>query len=378
MMKEDYSSVAAEDEYDVEHNSDSESVSTQSSSDAVLEREVVMGSKGRLWAVLCSGAIVACSLYSLASISMVLSNKYILSTMHFKYDMVLMFVQNLMALVLLRFGRRMGWFEFEDFDAEKARAWLPLNFLFVLMLATGFFSLNLLSVPMVTIFKNSSNVLVTIGDYFLYGQTVSRGIVACLVIMVSAAVFAALNDLSLQPLGIMWALANCCASSAYVLYMPTAMKKTNLSSCGKVYYNCALSLPLIVVLDLFTTDHFRQFFFDTEAQAEYMDPWVIGMIFFSGFVGFAISFTSFNLVRKTSPTTYSMVGSMNKIPLSIIGVVLFHTKLTQKSGVFISASLLAGILYAYTKARDNNSNKQEQRPPPMYRKKESSRGAFKV
>ena len=46
-----------------------------------------------------------------------------------------------------------------------------------------------------------------------------------------------------------------------------------------------------------------------------------------------------------------MVGSMNKIPLAFLGVIIFHTKINLKSVIFISLSLAAGVLYAYTKSK---------------------------
>jgi len=310
---------------------------------------------------LCSLAVLSCVLYSIASISMVLSNKLILTTFQFKYDMVLLFIQNCMSTILLRAARSLGWCEFEEFEARKALDWLPLNFFFIGMLLTGFFSLEMLSVPMMTIFKNSSNVLVTFGDYAIYGRTVSRGVVACLVLMIIAAIFAALHDITLEKQGIMWALCNCAVSASYVLYMPRAMKKTKLSNFGKVYYNSALSLPLILVLDGITSNDFIRLYRSKEDLVELRSWSFLFTLIFSGFVGAAISLASFNCVRRTSPTTYSMVGSMNKIPLSLLGVLIFRTHLTFRSGVFIALSLLAGILYAYTKAKEEEKKKKRKK-----------------
>ena len=42
-------------------------------------------------------------------------------------------------------------------------------------------------------------------------------------------------------------------------------------------------------------------------------------------LGFAISFASLWFLSKSTPTTYSLVGSLNKIPISIIGLVIFKT-----------------------------------------------------
>ncbi|GBG23893.1 Cullin-3A [Hondaea fermentalgiana] len=296
--------------------------------------------------------ITSCLLYSVSSISMVIGNKLILSTFNFKYEMVLLLAQNLISLSLLRLARALGWYKFEDFELRKALRWFPLNFFFVGMLLTGFYSLQLLSVPMMTIFKNSTNIIVTLGDYLMYGQTVTPGIIACLVLMVAAAAFAAANDITVDRLGISWAICNCFVSAGYVLYMPKAMKGTDLSSFGKVYYNSSLSIPLVLLLDMVAFGDIAAFTSSSEIYGAYLTIPFLSVVLFSGCIGFAISLASFNCVRQTSPTTYSMVGSMNKIPLSILGVIVFKTPLTLKSSVFVTISLLSGILYASPQRMD--------------------------
>jgi GDP-mannose transporter len=44
---------------------------------------------------------------------------------------------------------------------------------------------------------------------------------------------------------------------------------------------------------------------------------------FSGVSAFGMSYASAWCVRTTSSTTYSMVGSLNKLPIAVSGIVLF-------------------------------------------------------
>ena len=61
------------------------------------------------------------------------------------------------------------------FDPKVAREWLPVNLLFCAMLMTGFLSLKALAVPMVTIFKNLTNVVILAGDWYFHGASISSG-----------------------------------------------------------------------------------------------------------------------------------------------------------------------------------------------------------
>ena len=53
---------------------------------------------------------------------------------------------------------------------QIAEAWVPVNMLFVGMISTSFFELEALSIPMITVLKNVTNLFTICGDYLLYGK----------------------------------------------------------------------------------------------------------------------------------------------------------------------------------------------------------------
>eukprot|EP00954_Amorphochlora_amoebiformis_P004833 379746-Amorphochlora_amoeboformis.AAC.1 len=46
-----------------------------------------------------------------------------------------------------------------------------------------------------------------------------------------------------------------------------------------------------------------------------------------------------------------MVGATNKIPLAVLGIVLFGDPLTKRRVSFIILGILAGMIYAHAKAK---------------------------
>ena len=72
---------------------------------------------------------------------------------------------------------------------------------------------------------------------------------------------------------------------------------------------------------------------------------------FGGLVGFALNFASLNCVALTGPTTYAIVGSLNKIPVAFLGFVLFDNKISRDTWFFIAVSMCGGFLYSYAKIR---------------------------
>eukprot|EP00741_Cyanophora_paradoxa_P004696 tig00000823_g4558.t1 len=291
-------------------------------------------------------AILSCFLYSFCSMCMVYVNKVVLSIYSFHFHFALLFIQNAIAVLLVSIAKQAGIITYADFDAGTARRWLPVNFFFVAMLLTGTYSLRYLSVPMMTVFKNLTNIPICFGDRVLYGQTVSSGIILSLVLMIISAVVGAYTDSQFSALGYFWMLGNCAATAAYVLYMRTAMRKTQLGEFGMMFYNNLISIPLITVL---------VFLFD-EAPGVFREPLLsntgfLVVVFISGSIGFALSLSSFWCMKKTSPTTYSITGSLNKIPLAGLGILLFDTPVTLTNVLSIVIGLGGGVLYSLEKQK---------------------------
>lgn len=118
-------------------------------------------------------AILSCCLYSVCSVSMVLTNKVISTTVADKsklpqYSIILF--QCLLATIFVEGARFFKIVEYASFNLKTALAWLPLNILFICMLCSGFFALIYVSVPMVTIFKNLTNLVTVWGDYYFFGE----------------------------------------------------------------------------------------------------------------------------------------------------------------------------------------------------------------
>jgi len=292
-----------------------------------------------------------CLVYSLFSMSMVYSNKSILSVYNFHYHFALLFFQNACAVLLVWLAKRTSIVTYPDFDMAIARKWLPVNLFFVGMLLSGTYSVRFLSVPMMTVFKNLTNIPISIGDKYLYGQNVSPGIVFSLFLMVFSALVGGLTDLQFSLRGYIWMFLNCASTAAYVLYLRHAMKNTQLGEFGMMFYNNLLSLPLLSVLCI-VFGEFPAVFYEPLLQNRSF----LMISFFSGCIGFGLSLSSFWCVRKTSPTTYSLTGSLNKIPLAIFGMFLFDTPVTIPGVSSVIIGLGGGVLYSYTKTTHNKKS----------------------
>ena len=89
-----------------------------------------------------------------------------------------------------------------------------------------------------------------------------------------------------------------------------------------------------------------------------MDPRILTNEFMfstliAGMCGFGLNFASLWCVSSTSATTYAIVGSLNKIPVTMLGFVLFNAKMTNNGIMFLIMATLGGFLFAFSKLPGN-------------------------
>jgi GDP-mannose transporter len=295
-----------------------------------------------------SKAVMSCLTYTICSVGMVLANKAISASLDEDVrklvpQLSVIAFQCLVAVVCVQFAKSWRYVEYPDFDWKIAKAWLPLNVLFIGMLCTGFLSLVHNNVPMVTVCKNLTNVVTIAGDAFFFGEKVTSLTVLSIFIMVLGAVLAGAHDLEFSVTGYLYMGLNCFFTSGYVLYMRYASTTVKVPKFGMVFYNNLLSIALLLPLILLTNE-----------VPQLFNPRIMTLSFIlnnimAGFLGFYLNFASLWCVSTTSATTYAIVGSVNKVPITILGFILFNTAMTSEGILFITLATIGGFLYAYSK-----------------------------
>lgn len=242
----------------------------------------------------------------------------------------------------------------EPLNWKVSRVWLPVNVIFVGMIGTSFYALQNLNVAMVTVLKNLTNIFTMAGDYVFYGRVYNWGVWSCMVLMVVSALCGAATDLTFDLRGYFWQMMNCGFTAAYSLYLRGVMDRVavvtstgrKLDEFSMVFYNNLLSMPFILFLMAA----------GGEVTSVWSEPDLFNSRFLlvatlSGMLGFLISFTSLWFISTTTPTIYSLVGSLNKVPLAFIGLLLFNTPSSPQNLASILVGLLAGVVFVYAKSR---------------------------
>ncbi|KAI3875345.1 hypothetical protein MKX03_027439 [Papaver bracteatum] len=294
--------------------------------------------------------------YCISSCSMILINKYVLSSYDFNAGISLMLYQNLVSVVIVSTLSFFGLISTEPLTWKLVKVWLPVNFIFVGMLITSLFSLKYINVAMVTVLKNVTNVITALGEMYLFKKSHDSRVWAALFLMIISAISGGVTDISFHAVGYTWQILNCFLTASYSLTLRRVMdtakqvtKSGNLNEFTMVLLNNTLSLPLGLLLIFLFNE--VDYLFDTPLL-RMPTFWLV--MTSSGFLGLAISFTSMWFLHQTGATTYSLVGSLNKIPLSVAGILLFHVPTSFQNFTSILFGLLAGVFFARAKMREKS------------------------
>ncbi|KAL7126968.1 hypothetical protein ABFS83_14G222800 [Erythranthe nasuta] len=330
--------------------SDSEEIDVESGR---LEKDREKSVRSKRGLTLHNQALLSGLAYCFSSCSMILVNKYVLSSYDFNAGISLMLYQNFVSVIIVSSLSFFGIITTEPLTWRLIKVWLPVNMIFVGMLVTSMFSLRYINVAMVTVLKNVTNVMTAVGEMYLFSKHHDNRVWAALFLMIISAISGGFTDLSFNAVGYTWQFFNCFLTASYSLTLRRVMdtaklvtKSGELNEFSMVMLNNTLSLPL----GLFLIFVFNEVDYLSQSPLLRLPTfWVV--ITFSGFLGLAISFTSMWFLHQTGATTYSLVGSLNKIPLSVAGILLFNVSTSLENSASIFFGLAAGVLFARAKMR---------------------------
>lgn len=117
-----------------------------------------------------------------------------------------------------------------------------------------------------------------------------------------------------------------------------------MATHSQVYYNNLLSVPFVIVLVLVFQEPQKLM-----QDQSISDPTFQVIAVLSCVVGFSISYATLWFLSTTTPTTYGLVGSLNKIPVAVIGILMFNAPTSRTNLISIGVGLAAGVLFVRAK-----------------------------
>lgn len=307
-------------------------------------------------------AMAAIALYCLSAISATILNRHVLSDMKFGMNALLLVFQWIISIIFLVILRCVGLINFRLLRRNEVLRWLPVSLGLVGMTYTGSKCLEHCAISIVTIFKNTSILLVAFGDLFFFNKKISLLTYFSFLLIVLSSFLGTFGDSKFTMTGMIWLMINCLATAMYVLFLKGTLRTIKFKDFDTVFNNGILSIPIMLLIS------FRFDAWDTFLCYE-TNPIVNGGVYLSlsvfgcAFCSFATAIGTAWVVRITSPTTYSMTAALNKLPMSLGGILFLESErqVSLMNIVGITFGFISGVVYSISMVRQSNSNLQKKK-----------------
>ena len=193
--------------------------------------------------------------YCVASISMTLLNKFVLSSFDISMVFFVLASQAFMcSFILIMLEKFVHTVSFKKLDKVTVKQFFPVSVSMALMLFTSGKALEYMNIPVFTIFKNLTIIVIAYGDNWLNKTPITRLMVISFLLMVASSMVAAGSDLTFSFIGYFWTILNVFSSAYYVLFIRKKIRKLQFREYDTVFYNNMLVLPMFTFLSIFGDD----------------------------------------------------------------------------------------------------------------------------
>ncbi|CAA6661873.1 unnamed protein product [Spirodela intermedia] len=270
------------------------------------------------------GTVGALSLSVVSSVSIVICNKALISSLGFTFATTLTSWHLLVTFCSLHTALWMKLFEHKPFDARAMTklAIIPCT----VLLETLFFR-----------------------------RRFSRNIQFSLAILLLGVGIATVTDLQLNVLGFTLSLLAVITTCIAQIMTNTIQKKFKVSSTQLLYQSCPYQAMVLVISGPFLDGLLT----NQNVFAFNYTPQVLAFIVLSCLLSVSVNFSTFLVIGKTSPVTYQVLGHLKTCLVLAFGYVLLHDPFSWRNIFGIAVAMVGMILYSYICSIENQHKVNE-------------------
>lgn len=311
------------------------------------------------------GTVGALSLSVVSSVSIVICNKALMSSLGFNFATTLTSWHLLVTFCSLHVALWMKFFEHKSFERKFIMGFGILNGISIglLNLSLGFNSVGFYQMTKLAIIPCT----VLLETLFL-SKRFSKRIQFSLTILLVGVGIATVTDLQLNVLGSILSLLAVVTTCVAQIMTNTIQKKYKVSSTQLLYQSCPYqSFTLFIVgpfLDKFLTNQ-NVFAFN-------YTPQVLFFIGLSCLISVSVNFSTFLVIGKTSPVTYQVLGHLKTCLVLGFGYILLHDPFSWRNIFGIFVALVGMVLYSYSCTLESKQKATEILAQPSQDKEDES------
>ncbi|KAM7496365.1 hypothetical protein LguiA_020779 [Lonicera macranthoides] len=284
--------------------------------------------------------IGALSLSVVSSVSIVICNKALISTLGFTFATTLTSWHLLVTFCSLHAALWMKFFEHKPFDPRAVMGFGILNgsSIGLLNLSLGFNSVGFYQMTKLAIIP--CTVLL---ETIFFRKIFSRKVQLSLTVLLFGVGVATVTDLQLNVLGSVLSLLAILTTCIAQIMTNTIQKKFKVSSTQLLYQSCPYQ-----AITLFLTGPFVDGLLTNQNVFAFnYTPQVLAVIVLSCLISVAVNFSTFLVIGKTSPVTYQVLGHLKTCLVLAFGYILLRDPFSWRNILGIAIAIVGMILYSY-------------------------------
>ncbi|XP_058110618.1 UDP-xylose transporter 3 [Magnolia sinica] len=286
------------------------------------------------------GTVGALSLSVVSSVSIVICNKALISSLGFTFATTLTSWHLLVTFCSLHVALWMKLFEHKPFDARAVMGFGILNGISIglLNLSLGFNSVGFYQMTKLAIIPCT-----VILETLFFRKKFSRSIQFSLIILLLGVGIATVTDLQLNVLGSVLSLLAVITTCVAQIMTNTIQKRFKVSSTQLLYQSCPYQAMTLFIAGPFLDGLLT----NQNVFAFKYTPQVLVFIVLSCLISVSVNFSTFLVIGKTSPVTYQVLGHLKTCLVLAFGYVLLHDPFSWRNIFGILIALIGMILYSY-------------------------------
>lgn len=286
------------------------------------------------------GTVGALSLSVVSSVSIVICNKALISSLGFTFATTLTSWHLLVTFCSLHVALWMKLFEHKPFDPRAVMGFGILNGISIglLNLSLGFNSVGFYQMTKLAIIP--CTVLL---ETLFFRKQFSRNVQLSLVILLVGVGIATVTDLQLNVLGSVLSLLAVLTTCVAQIMTNTIQKKFKVSSTQLLYQSCPYQALTLFIIGPFLDGLLT----NKNVFAFKYTPYVLFFIVLSCLISVSVNFSTFLVIGKTSPVTYQVLGHLKTCLVLAFGYVLLHDPFSWRNILGILIAVIGMVLYSY-------------------------------
>lgn len=255
-----------------------------------------------------------------------------------------------------------------------AKSVAPLAILWMLYVQSGVIALRYLTVPMYSVLRRATTLLVVAGEYFAFAKVPTPAAAAAIAAMAAGAAIAGSADLAFSAPGYAWVAVCVVSTAAYLILIRLLGDKTGARGWGAVgrrlaglpaarapspnppppepaglnqhallFYNNLISLPLMAAFFFLATDEPA----GVAAAPQLRDPRFVAFLLLSASQAFLLNLCIFWCTTINSPLATTVTGQMKDILTTGLGLFLFGDVVFNARNLLgVAVGLGGGVAYS--------------------------------